>query len=390
MTVPQPAASNADSEDGSFPAWSLSALRARHLLGLGLVALLAVISAWTAARAGDLRDGGAHLVNVAGRQRMLSQNIAATALASTCLTRPNDENGPSAVERTELDRLTSEFRAGHEEVMASWPAFGTAEGDEREAASLDAEVVAFLGAVTQFRRGLESGGATVQDAAALRLSSQAFLDRMDRFVGLCEERIDRQVNRSQRPHALALVATLAAILGVYGLILYPTEVRVDRQVRELRDQRRELEAALDKAAAASQVKSEFLANMSHELRTPLQAVLGYADVAATAAAESRPEDAAASWAVVRRNGRHLLRLINNVLDLSKVEAGRINLERFPIAPGPLLREMIATLRPRAAEGVRLSIEIDPEMPAAIATDPTRLRQVLLNLVANAVKFTAKG
>jgi polar amino acid transport system substrate-binding protein len=153
----------------------------------------------------------------------------------------------------------------------------------------------------------------------------------------------------------------------------------------------ELREAREAASAASQSKSEFLANMSHEIRTPMTAILGFADLLAESAARSADGETMEHVDIIRRNGQHLLALINDILDLSKIEAGKMTVESVDLAPRHLIEDAIHALAGRAAEkGIALRAEIDPKLPAAIRSDPLRMRQVLLNLLGNAIKFTRAG
>jgi signal transduction histidine kinase/ActR/RegA family two-component response regulator len=148
-------------------------------------------------------------------------------------------------------------------------------------------------------------------------------------------------------------------------------------------------AALDEVQAADRAKSEFLANMSHELRTPMTAILGYADLLADRS--RRGLDVQVAVETIQRNGQHLLTLVNDILDLSKIEAGRLVCERLPCSPRQLVADVVELLRVRAAEkGLELSFALVGQVPAAVTTDPTRLRQILINLVGNAIKFTEHG
>ncbi|MDQ1080219.1 ATP-binding protein [Pseudoroseomonas cervicalis] len=148
-------------------------------------------------------------------------------------------------------------------------------------------------------------------------------------------------------------------------------------------------AAARSAEQASEAKSRFLARMSHELRTPLNGVLGLAQL--LAARRDLPEAAQAQLAVIERAGRHLLALVNDVLDLAQVEAGRLSLQRAPLALQPLLEEALALVRPEAErKRLTLGLVTAPGLPPAVCGDARRLRQILLNLLGNAVKFTPAG
>lgn len=155
---------------------------------------------------------------------------------------------------------------------------------------------------------------------------------------------------------------------------------------------RELEIANEAANAASRVKTEFLANMSHEIRTPMTAILGYADLLLDEADKSpTPSPQHEYIATIRRNGEHLLGIINDILDISKIEAGRMTVEHIPTDPDRILIEVESLMRVRAVEkGIELIVLRQTPLPSAIHSDPLRLRQILLNLIGNAIKFTDQG
>jgi adenylate cyclase len=151
-----------------------------------------------------------------------------------------------------------------------------------------------------------------------------------------------------------------------------------------------LTAARDQAEAMSRTKSSFLANMSHELRTPLNAIIGLTDMMVSNAPRFGTEKAAEPLRRVNRAGKHLLDLINQVLDLSKIEAGKLDLNLEMVKIPPLIDEVIGTARGLAEQNKnRLIVECPPDV-APLLVDPLRLRQILLNLLSNACKFTKGG
>jgi PAS domain S-box-containing protein len=162
-----------------------------------------------------------------------------------------------------------------------------------------------------------------------------------------------------------------------------------RDITERQHFTRDLAKARQDAEAANLAKSDFLANMSHEIRTPMGAILGFAEMLL----HRSPEECAQIGCIqiIQRNARHLLELINEILDLSKVEAGQMKVERVSCDLTELLSEVIALMRPRAAEkGLGFEVTFHGPIPRLIQTDPLRLRQILVNLLGNAVKFTEAG
>lgn len=160
-------------------------------------------------------------------------------------------------------------------------------------------------------------------------------------------------------------------------------------ITERRRNEAELRRAKDSAEAATQAKSEFLANMSHEIRTPITAVLGYTELLLEPQISEAEQQS--HLRTIHRNGEMLLDLINDILDISKIEAGKIDLDRVATSPWQVLIDAASMLRGRAErKGVAFSLAADGPLPETIVTDPTRLRQIMVNLIGNAVKFTEAG
>ncbi len=153
----------------------------------------------------------------------------------------------------------------------------------------------------------------------------------------------------------------------------------------------ELEDAKEASDAAVRAQASFLANMSHEIRTPLHAILGYADLLQNEIGHGDASRCRKMLDTILVSSRHLLNLINNVLDLSKFEVGQMVVERIPSDPTEHFNAVMTLLQPEADEkGIELILRHHSPLPAVIHIDPTRLRQVLINLVGNAIKFTHRG
>jgi adenylate cyclase len=167
-------------------------------------------------------------------------------------------------------------------------------------------------------------------------------------------------------------------------------VSVFTDITELKKRQAELQDAMEQADAASRHKSQFVANMSHELRTPLNAIIGLTEMMVTNAARFGTEKAQEPLRRVHGAGTHLLALINEILDLSKIEAGKLELNPEAVHLLPLIDEVVGTARQLAQKNNnRLLVDV-PESLGSLTVDPMRLRQILLNLFSNACKFTKDG
>ena len=170
------------------------------------------------------------------------------------------------------------------------------------------------------------------------------------------------------------------IVGLFGTVRNVT-AEVEREAA-LRD-------AQVRSDDANRSKTEFLANMSHEIRTPMSAILGFADLLEDPDLTDRQRTEHVR--TIKRNGEHLLAIINDILDISKIEAGRMLVEKIDVRPLDILRSVASLMRVKAeAKGIELKTVCETPVPASIQTDPTRLRQILVNLLGNAIKFTDTG
>jgi PAS domain S-box-containing protein len=177
-------------------------------------------------------------------------------------------------------------------------------------------------------------------------------------------------------------------IRIHGTALEKRNLLVFVDLTTLREMEGALRDALDRAEAASRAKSEFLAGMSHEIRTPMNAINGMAELLADTPLNDEQREYVR---IFRAAGEGLLHLINDILDLSKVEAGRVHLEEVPFDLVETVEGVCSVLAMRAHEkGIELNCEIAADVPAIMAGDPLRVRQILFNLLGNAIKFTAMG
>lgn len=193
----------------------------------------------------------------------------------------------------------------------------------------------------------------------------------------------------------AFFLTVFLIIAVYRIRVNSLEVynkklekEVEERTKELDNSNKELMAAKEKAEVASKAKSTFLAHMSHELRTPLNGMMGYTQILKN---KSKDKEFISNLNIIHQSGLHLLTLINDILDISKIEAGKMTLVNMPINFQSFLDNITGIIGSRAvSKGLTFKSDFDPLLPNMILSDETRLRQVLLNLLGNAVKFTDDG
>ncbi len=192
--------------------------------------------------------------------------------------------------------------------------------------------------------------------------------------------------------AIALGIALTIALSVLAFALIGRTARINQLVKERTEELANAMKLLDDARAnaesANASKSAFLANMSHEIRTPMTAILGFCEVLRE---ELVDLDSKSTVDRIHRNGEHLLTIINDILDLSKIEAGKLDVEQVVFEPWELIHEVIDLMSDRASgKGITISLSHRTPLPPAITSDPTRIRQILINLIGNAVKFTEVG
>ena len=211
-------------------------------------------------------------------------------------------------------------------------------------------------------------------------SSGELNPQLVRAIGSRQEIVAQRSDGSTFPAELAVSSVLLADREIFTGII--------QDISERKDYERSLNEARKRAEAASEAKSEFLANMSHEIRTPMTAILGFTDILLRNL--NNPDDIE-SANIVKRNGEYLIGVINDILDLSKIEARKIELEQVRVNTIEVIRDIVALMQIKAdLKGLKLVVSFENPIPETIVTDPTRLRQILINLLGNAIKFTDTG
>lgn len=212
---------------------------------------------------------------------------------------------------------------------------------------------------------------------------QRFLNsQQGKILGIEREVVAQRKDGSQFPANLAVGHGVISE-GRHIFVGFIADISLQKQAQQ------ELRLAKEAAEAAAKAKSNFLANMSHEIRTPMNTVIGFAEVALQK--PDLPTETRDHIRIILSSARHLLSVINDILDFSKIEAGKVELESVCFNLPAAMRDTLQTIGLRAAEkGLKLDMQIDPALPAYFSGDPNRLRQVVLNLVGNAVKFTETG
>tara|TARA_B110001454_G_scaffold16145_1_gene14520 strand:- start:13651 stop:16386 length:2736 start_codon:yes stop_codon:yes gene_type:complete len=212
--------------------------------------------------------------------------------------------------------------------------------------------------------------------------NKPYIDRALSGETVTYERNSRSGNR-QSILNITIVPEFDENSETEGFIVLASDVSNYKRIQE------ELKAAKIEAEVANETKSAFLANMSHEIRTPLGAVIGFSELLADD--NMSASDRSKTIEIIKRNGRLLSTIINDILDLSKVEAGKMEIERVAVNLMETVNDITTLLNMEAAgKGIQLNVTVEGSIPSTIKTDPTRLRQILFNIVGNAIKFTQKG
>ncbi|MDG4717563.1 MULTISPECIES: ATP-binding protein [Thalassospira] len=328
-------------------------------------------------------------INMSGRQRMLSQRINGFSqiLARNDQTTAVEDSEIRLALRDAIDLMESSHRAlvNGSQKLGLPPSDGAIRDYYLEGTpSLDREVRSFLAAA---KRVLESNTPNYSSILSLdaeyirRAAFRPLLEMLDRAVTLYQRDAERQLMISTQVSFAMRGAMILSIFGVMFGIVWPMIAIIRSSLHQFAEER-------NRANAASQAKSEFLATVSHEIRTPMNSILGLSGLLAKGEMAANLQRYAI---LINESAKALMVIVNDVLDLSKIEAGKLEIEHITFSPQDVVRNTISSFGSVAAEKkLELRTIIADDTPALVEGDPTRLRQILSNFVANALKFTEAG
>ncbi|MEQ8390333.1 MAG: ATP-binding protein [Thalassospira sp.] len=327
-------------------------------------------------------------INMSGRQRMLSQRISGfTHLLSRSDHAAMPENSAlrlalrDAIELMESSHFALVNGSKELELPPSHGALRRYYLDGQP--SLDHEVKSFLEAAKRvLNRNDDPGFDPSADAEYIRQAAfKPLLGMLDQAVTLYQHDAERQLTVSTQISLAMRAALIISILGVMFGVVWPMVAIIRRTLYQFSEER-------NRANAASLAKSEFLATVSHEIRTPMNSILGLSDLLSKGEMSSQLQRYAV---LINESAKSLMTIVNDVLDLSKIEAGKLEIEHIAFSPHEVVRNTVSTFSSVAADkGLELRTIIADDTPQRVQGDPTRLRQILSNFIANSLKFTEHG
>jgi len=362
-----------------------------YVLALSAVALLSIagqiLVQWSLVR--QLSDS--RVVNLAGRQRMLSQRLTMQSL----LLQKADSADQRIEQQAKLAKSLKAWQRAHLALQQGDATTGLPGRNSRRVEEMFGQVDPHFQAICELIETFKGHDpkipldVTEEQLQGLLLHQDAFLAGMDQIVDQYDREAYQRVNRLKNIELTLLFITLAVLLLEGTLVFRPAVTRLRNIMRQLAETSEDLARAKEVAENANREKTKFLAKMSHELRTPMNAILGLSEVL-------RRGKLPPGWAplvdTIHDSARSLMRLLNDLLDMSKLEIEpTLPLDPHPANLAHLIRRACELFSSEAQRrGLRLGVELPGEMDQGVMVDEDRFRQVLVNLVQNALKFTQQG
>jgi signal transduction histidine kinase/ActR/RegA family two-component response regulator len=369
-----------------------------YILALSAIALLSISGYAISARSLAQQASDSRIINIAGRQRMLSQRLTKAALAI--------QSSPQEEERQqrwrELQEVVPLWEQSHRGLQRGDKQLGLPGTNSPVVTEMFAKIdpphQAMLAAAKEILNISPQNLKNPQIALYLKviLANEAtFLKGMDEIVFQYDREARWRVSQMRRLESIFLATLLLVLFLEAVFVFHPAVRQLRNDIRDLRyaqdqltDQNAQLDAALHEAQSATRLKSEFLANMSHEIRTPMNAVIGMTGLLLDTDLHPAQQEFVE---IIRSSGDALLTIVNDILDLSKIEAGKMEIETQLFDLERCVAEALDLFAPQAnAKSLHLGYHIDANTPQFPMGDATRTRQILVNLVSNAVKFTPAG
>jgi len=349
-------------------------IRVRYIVALLLTATLVTLSFVVLYELISNQKQDAEIINIAGQQRMLSQRIA--LLASTSNICENSD------EQVYLEQSLSRFKQNHQQLVLLETLPSAVASIYFNEGQLDEKVRQYIAFAEQLLARGQCQIASPIDINALT----ELLEQLDYVVSKFEQDATQRVDIVLSIEIYLWIATLLLLCIEAAFIFSPMERTVKRAFAKLTSLKEEAETAAQEAKKASKAKSEFLSSMSHELRTPMNGLFGMIELAI-----DNPEKSNIYLKKAKTAGRQLLVLINDILDISKIEAGKIKIEQAPVDLLQVLDDVVSLQRVYCQrKGLAFNYLKDPHLPHVIKGDITRISQILHNLLSNAIKFTETG